>query len=317
MKDPSFKQPATVIISQLVPEAQRDAFERCQNELTERVKHFDGFIGNEVIPPKPGVQEEWVVIFRFDTPSNLNDWLKSRQRSEIVDQFPGILSAPPRMQIIAEEPKEQAVTAVFSHHIKPGCENDYREWRRKIYETQERFVGFMGQESFDPVEGLNREWVDIARFDSSKTLDRWLASTDRKRLLKELQPLLEDMHINRLGTGLDGWFRTDNKANLVEAPPAWKQAISVWFGLYPTVMLLTLYFNPLLGKTPFSLVMLIANAVSVALLTWLVMPLVNRLLGFWLLPKKPSVALDAGVTAAIVAFQFGLYLVFHAIHQGG
>lgn len=310
-------QHATVIISQRVPREHWSAFQREQDELTERVKRFDGFIGTEVLPPRDGVQDEWVVVFRFDSPENLNDWLSSRQRLEVVERFESLLEAPPRMQIIAEPQKEKSVTAVFSHRVKPGKEAEYRTWRKRVLAAQEACGGFIGQETFDPVPGVSQDWVDIARFASAEDLDTWLQSSEREKLVHELKPLLDELSINRVGTGLDGWFRLSRKNSLVEAPPSWKQAVAVLFGLYPTVMLLTLYVNPLFGQTPFSLVMLIGNTLSVALLTWLVMPGVNRLLQPWLLPPKASATRDALGAVGIFAALIALYFLFHWLHTGG
>ncbi|GHC09602.1 antibiotic biosynthesis monooxygenase [Cerasicoccus arenae] len=314
MTAPQTAQPATVIISQVVPEDKWAEFEEMQHELNLRVQHFAGFIGTEVLKPKKGVQEEWVVIFRFDNPENLQDWLASRQRTQLINELLPEGCEQARMQIIAEAPRAQHVTAVFSHRIKAGKEDSYRAWRVKILEAQKQFQGFVGQESFDPVEGLTQEWVDIARFQSTEAVDEWLKSPLRVKLLEELQPMLDELAIRRVGTGLDGWFRVSSESPLVEAPPAWKQAVSVLFALYPTVMLLSLYFNPLFGKsTPFALVMLFGNAVSVALLTWVIMPFVNRLLGWWLLPKKKSAALDIGGAIGIMLTLIAMYFLFNAI----
>jgi antibiotic biosynthesis monooxygenase (ABM) superfamily enzyme len=53
------------------------------------------------------------------------------------------------------------------------------------------------------------------------------------------------------------------------------------FALYPTVMALN-YVSPLMGNLSLPINMLISNMLSVAMLTWLLMPRVSRFLGFWL-----------------------------------
>jgi uncharacterized protein len=55
----------------------------------------------------------------------------------------------------------------------------------------------------------------------------------------------------------------------------------VLFALYPTVMALT-YLSPLWRNCSLPLQMLFGNILSVALLTWLVMPRVSQFLKFWI-----------------------------------
>jgi len=79
-------------------------------------------------------------------------------------------------------------------------------------------------------------------------------------------------------------------------------------------MLLSLYFNPLLGDVSLPLLMLVSNAVSVALLNWIVMVWVNKLLSKWLSPAKPSVALDVAGALGILALLVGMYFIFTIIN---
>lgn len=315
MREYNEPQPTTAIISQKVPEELEESFQSFQKELTERVQSYVGFIGSELIPPRKGIQDTWVSVFRFDNPDHLRSWMNSEERGEVVRKMDALFPDSPHIQIVAEPPKDH-VTVVFSHRIAPGREQEYQSWRKKILQAQQAFEGFLGQDSFDPVEGLTEEWVDIARFSNKEALDRWMESADRKKLLGELKPLVDKVEIKNVGTGLDGWFRAQREDSLVKAPPAWKQAVSVLFALYPTVMLLTYYFNPLFGNIDFPLLMLIGNAASVSVLTWLLMPQVNRFLGFWLYPKKKSRLLDFGVAVGLFGILVLLWQLFILLSPG-
>jgi len=74
-------------------------------------------------------------------------------------------------------------------------------------------------------------------------------------------------------------------------PPAWKQALTVLLALYPTVMALS-YVNPLMSNFSLPLQMLSGNILSIALLTWLVMPWVTQ--GFWVLAQSKEKELALG-----------------------
>ena len=108
-----------------------------------------------------------------------------------------------------------------------------------------------------------------------------MESRDRLALLKELEPIAESMHAHQV-TGLEGWFALNRKpGGTNNLPASWKQALAVLFALYPTVMLLN-FMTPLWHNPSFPAQMLIGNILSVAMLTWVVMPVVSQLLRFWL-----------------------------------
>ena len=59
-------------------------------------------------------------------------------------------------------------------------------------------------------------------------------------------------------------------------------ALTVLLGLYPTVMLLTLAIGPSLAPLGMAGSMLMSNVLSVSILQWAVMPMLQRILGPWL-----------------------------------
>ncbi|WP_051644598.1 antibiotic biosynthesis monooxygenase [Labrenzia sp. DG1229] len=69
--------PVTVVVSQMVKPGFQKAYQQWQIEIDAAAKKFPGFLGTELIKPLPGVQEEWVVIFRFDSSKHLDDWFAS------------------------------------------------------------------------------------------------------------------------------------------------------------------------------------------------------------------------------------------------
>ncbi|MEV5242753.1 hypothetical protein AB0K89_27135 [Streptomyces cinnamoneus] len=64
--------------------------------------------------------------------------------------------------------------------------------------------------------------------------------------------------------------------------------MSVVLALYPTVMVLNLTVGAELDDlgVPGYLGLFLSNVLSVGILTWLLMPLVNRALAFWLVPRR-------------------------------
>ena len=78
--------PVTVVISQLVKPGYEEAYQQWQQEIDAEAKTFPGFLGTELIKPLPGVQNEWVVIFRFDSGKHLDDWFASNVHKEMLER---------------------------------------------------------------------------------------------------------------------------------------------------------------------------------------------------------------------------------------
>ena len=64
-------------------------------------------------------------------------------------------------------------------------------------------------------------------------------------------------------------------------PPAkWKMALLTWLALLPQVVALGFLLAPL--RLPFVIAAPVSTAIPVALLTWVIMPRLTRLLSRWL-----------------------------------
>jgi antibiotic biosynthesis monooxygenase (ABM) superfamily enzyme len=73
------------------------------------------------------------------------------------------------------------------------------------------------------------------------------------------------------------------------------------------------FLNPLWQSRSLSVRMLFGNILSVALLTWLVMPAVSRLLGFWLSSTGRNWKTEALGTGTVAAGLALFVLVFRMI----
>ena len=86
---------------------------------------------------------------------------------------------------------------------------------------------------------------------------------------------------HRLPSPFAAWFPSDPDR---PAPPLWKQGMLVLLVLYPIVMLELRFLNPLLAPLMPAPATFIGNAISVALVTWPLMPVTVFCLGWWLQP---------------------------------
>jgi hypothetical protein len=291
---------ATVVIAQHVRPGHETEYLRWQTEINDQCRAFPGFEAAEIVPPVPGVQDDCVVVFRFDSAEHLNGWLRSDARQDLLARGQALFSGEARQHVVASAPP--GVGMVVSTRVKRGRENQFRQWQGTIDKECARFPGFMGSEVFPPVPGVQDEWVVVVRFDSAANLQGWLESDVRRRLNDGAARLWHEARVESFGGGFPGWFTPGAlRSGEPALPPNWKQAMTVLLGLYPTVMVLNLLLAPRLTTVPFALQIFISNAVGTVILTWLVMPLVTRALSFWLTPAGTGIG-PAGLGALLVGY---------------
>jgi antibiotic biosynthesis monooxygenase (ABM) superfamily enzyme len=83
----------------------------------------------------------------------------------------------------------------------------------------------------------------------------------------------------------------------------------VLLALYPTVMVLALFLSPWLTGLPLAGSMFISNVASVTLTTWPLMPLANRLFGFWLIPSPSRSGLVEALGTGAVILGYAVSLI--------
>ncbi|MFC5144951.1 hypothetical protein [Streptomyces aureoversilis] len=143
---------ATVVTSQKVRAGHVDEYQRWQNRTNEAAREFDGFEGSEVYPPGVGSENEWVAVFRFSGIDCLTAWLESDRRRQLLAEGRSLFEADPTQEVLrggtTAEQTPETVTAVISHQVKPGREEGFLRWQKKVLKAQEKFPGFMGSELF-------------------------------------------------------------------------------------------------------------------------------------------------------------------------
>jgi uncharacterized protein len=315
---------ATVVTSQKVREGLDDDYRRWQEKTDRVVRGFDGFEGTELYPPDPKEEREdrkWVVVYRFSRVDQLSAWLDSAERRELLDEARPLLDGTPVQDVLAggapAPAEEEAVTAVISHEVRPGRERDFARWQDKVLKAQERCPGFMGTELFKPVQGLQDQWVVVFRFDTRAHLDEWLRSSSRAKLLEEGREYFSSFDVRKIGSAFSGWFRFGGGTQ-EGLPPNWKQAMSVVLALYPTVMVLNLTVGRELADVgvPGYFALFVGNLLSVSILTWLLMSLVNRAFASWLQPRKARTLRNQVAGAAVMVLCWVALIIVFGLTTG-
>ncbi len=304
----------TIVTQTCVRPEAAEAFARWQGETSTFMASLPGFIEQRLMPPKPPLQVDWVILQRFESIGTARAWLSSPERHERLDGAAPMLVGRDDVHIIHDEAqgiKPAPVSAVISTRVMPGREIEYRAWERKIAIAQSKAPGLRGYRFEPPVPGVQEDFVAILRFDTEEHLQGWLNSPERKKLIDEAAPLTAEFHARIAHTGFEQWFRDESSPAQV---PAWKQNMMVLFMLYPVVFLFGAFVQtPLLSekaRLPFAASLFIANVASVLLLSKLV-PWASTRFAWWLNPSSANkTMIDALGTALLVAAYAGMVAVF-------
>jgi antibiotic biosynthesis monooxygenase (ABM) superfamily enzyme len=189
----------------------------------------------------------------------------------------------PDHRVIEHRGKE--VQEVVFSKILPGHHEDFRNWAVRMREAYKRAPGYRGS-FLQPPDDPDGFWTTIVQFDKPASLETWMRSAERKRLLKDAKGFVEIEHISRVKSSFPGWFPTDPQTG--NAPPNWKAALLVLLGLFPIVMLQLKFLDPVLRSWGLnaSPATFLANAIGVTLTTFVTMPILVRLFDWWLFPKR-------------------------------
>jgi antibiotic biosynthesis monooxygenase (ABM) superfamily enzyme len=76
--------PVSAVISTRVTPGQEGAFQEWQRKIAATEAKYEGYQGYKLEPPIPGVQDDWVMVVRFDNDAHLDSWLNSAERKQLL-----------------------------------------------------------------------------------------------------------------------------------------------------------------------------------------------------------------------------------------
>jgi hypothetical protein len=302
----------TLVTQTRVREGMAEEFGRWQSEISAAAAEFPGFTTQSVLPPNPPVQVDWVIQQRFADVEAAAAWLRPERRARLLDAAQPMLAGHDDVHLVRDSTagvRPAPVSAVISTRVRPGQEAAFRAWEQRIASAQARSPGFQGYRFEPPIPGVQDDWLAILRFDTEHNLQAWLDSPERKQLLEQAAPLLEEFHARVVRTGFEQWF--SSAADGGSAPAVWKQNMIVLLLLYPVVFLFGVWVQTplLMGKAglPFWLALFIGNVGSVLLLNWLV-PWVSNSFGWWLAPARGAGRWTGLAGAALILLLYAVWL---------
>ena len=173
------------------------------------------------------------------------------------------------------------VHIAITRQVRPGREAEFQQALLEFMQDSFAHGGVWGASMLTPPPGSKAGEYGILRtFRNEEERDAFYESPmfkaweERARTLTEGEPVYRQLH------GLEAWFRAPRNP-----PPRWKMAGATFLGVFPVAMILNLTLGPVIRPWHFVLSNAVFNVCVVALLTWVVMPIITRLLNGWLNPQ--------------------------------
>jgi antibiotic biosynthesis monooxygenase (ABM) superfamily enzyme len=185
------------------------------------------------------------------------------------------------------------VTVIVKRIAKKDKLKEFEEWLSGISKDVSRQEGSMGIDIIRPTPTASSksrlEYVVIFRFNSYDNLAKWEKSPVRNEWLQKGRKLVEtDPDVQKM-TGLEFWFTPyfkDESSPMIplQPPPRYKMVIVT----IPVISILLLTLVPQIHlltemlSIPFPIRLVIALTITVLLMTYVIMPLLTKLLKPWL-----------------------------------
>lgn len=197
----------------------------------------------------------------------------------------------PLKTFLQADPDNHAI--VIARRPKAGLEDAFQAWAEGIFRVMSEQPGYQSYQSVPPVPGESCDWYFVFTFDTPENLKGWLECETRARWQALSMPLTEGPGHTRVVSGIETLFGLPSPEEF-DPPAVWKLALATEVGLAPTVFAVGLLLMHLgffaawshQGLWGLWWQVLLSTAICVSLMTWVVMPLLTRLLRGWLYPGK-------------------------------
>lgn len=177
----------------------------------------------------------------------------------------------------------EGVTLRIHHRVRSDAKDRYETWLRQIIEAAGRYAGHQGVHILRPHEG-GQDYEIAVRFASEADAERWRSSDDRRELMDDIRDALQQDESVEILSGIDYWFTPPTATS--KQPVRWKQWVVTTAVIWPLTMLVPLLWQPVFSVLPglatWGLRHGLVAATIVALVVYVVMPRVVRLVAHWM-----------------------------------
>lgn len=269
---------------------------------------------------------DWALTYRFSTREERETWMSSDDYHAALAGSPELFVIPPVEERIDHGGRPRATEAVISV-VVPHRLEEYVAARKELDRSVAEFPGFVGTEHHPPSGPHDRRWTTVISFQTAEDLARWRDSPERVRGVRRIRKIAPDV-VKVLPWGFGQWFAVDAETTRT---PAWKQAMVVLAVLYGMVSVLDMTLGDYLGPgisisghtwvaglgAQLPAIVFVQNLIGTALLTWLLMPVITRVMEWWLRPDASLTRTIQGTVLmiAIYAAEITIFIAIYRIYR--
>lgn len=288
-------------------------FDVWASKLASSAIHAPGFVG-AMIESKTADRRDrdWALTYRFSARDQRDAWMSTDSYQSLLEGSPDLFVIPPVDERVDRGERPTATEAVVTS-VPPNRTAAYIAARDEIDRSIAEFPGFVKVDHYPPSGVRDRTWTTVIAFDSAEDLARWRDSPVRARGIKQIRKIAPDV-TKVLPWGFGRWFAVDPETG--QSTPAWKQAMVVLAVLYAMVSLLDMTLGNFLGSgisvkgdtwvsglgAQLPLIVFVSNLVGTVLLTWVLMPVITRMMQWWLRPDASTSRTVQGIVLMIVIY---------------
>ncbi|HSM80858.1 MAG TPA: antibiotic biosynthesis monooxygenase [Nodosilinea sp.] len=176
------------------------------------------------------------------------------------------------------------VTVDVMQRVRPGKEREFEALLEQIIATASTFAGYLGSSVFRPSEQEPSEYRIIFKFDRLEHLKQWENSAARQKYLTQAKELTLNEGTFSIITGLETWFTLPAKPG-IKPPARYKMVLVSGLAIFAINRLLALLPAAWLAPLPPLVQLAVLILITTALMTYVVMPRLTKLLAGWLYPN--------------------------------
>jgi uncharacterized protein len=170
-------------------------------------------------------------------------------------------------------------TVVMTRTVKAGREEDYRRWLTRLIRATEAFPNNLGTVVLAPPPNEPDVFRVIHRFSDEASLRVWEDSPERRQLTAEADAFSTLQR--QAATGMEAWFAV-SPTQQSAAPKQWKMALMTFAAAYVLTAIIIPRETVWLRSWSFYEINIVTNVLLASLLTYVIMPVLARLLRRWL-----------------------------------
>lgn len=218
---------------------------------------------------------------------------------------------------------EEPIVVTETYDVRPGSEADFYSWGAALIQAVARSDNYLGGDVRDP-EWRDGEWQIVHRWADRDAAREWEESSSRERWIAAVASFVRphSIRVRAARAPATARFPPDDsppvrarESPLVEPreqatsappvappspPPKWKMAIVTLMAVFPPVLFFNVTLIPQLRNVSVVLRTLILCIAVTPVVTWIMMPRLQRLLKRWLTgdrrPRGRAGTIRAGAT---------------------